>query len=56
MYNVGIYLFDEVELLDFAGPYEVFSVTSELSNYSLLKVFTVSRDGNPIKTIKTIKA
>ncbi|MEW6404617.1 MAG: DJ-1/PfpI family protein, partial [Chloroflexota bacterium] len=27
-YNVGIYLFDEVEVLDFAGPFEVFSTAS----------------------------
>ncbi len=26
--NVGIYIFDEVEVLDFAGPFEVFSVAS----------------------------
>lgn len=25
--NVGILLFDEVEVLDFAGPYETFAVT-----------------------------
>ena len=25
--NLAIFLFDEVEVLDFAGPYEVFSVT-----------------------------
>ena len=25
MRNVGIYIFDEVEVLDFAGPFEVFS-------------------------------
>jgi len=31
--NVGIYLFDDVELLDFAGPYEVFSVTAELNEF-----------------------
>lgn len=28
IYRVGILLFDEVEVLDFAGPFEVFSVTS----------------------------
>lgn len=27
-WNVGILLFNEVELLDFAGPYEVFSIAS----------------------------
>jgi len=32
MYNVGIFLFNNVELLDFAGPYEVFSVTAELND------------------------
>ena len=25
--NVGIFIFDDVEVLDFAGPYEVFSRT-----------------------------
>ena len=28
--HVGIYLFDEVEVLDFAGPFEVFSTASRL--------------------------
>jgi transcriptional regulator GlxA family with amidase domain len=27
MRNVAIFIFDEVEVLDFAGPYEVFSIT-----------------------------
>lgn len=29
--QVGIYLFDEVEVLDFAGPFEVFSTASRLA-------------------------
>lgn len=29
--NVGIYLFDGVEVLDFAGPFEVFSTASRVS-------------------------
>ncbi len=28
--NVGIYIFDEVEVLDFAGPFEVFAVASRV--------------------------
>ena len=28
--------FDDVEVLDFAAPYEVFAVTSELNNYEHL--------------------
>lgn len=40
MVQVGILLFEDVEVLDFAGPFEVFSVASQLSGYSHLKVFT----------------
>jgi len=48
--NVGIFIFDEVDILDFSGPYEVFSRTrlvagleSRLSEEtSPFKVFTVS--------------
>ena len=31
MRNVGIFLYDEVEILDFAGPFEVFSTASRLA-------------------------
>ena len=55
MNNVGLFLFDDVELLDFAGPYEVFSVTSELSDYSLFRVFSVSEDGETIRTANGLK-
>lgn len=55
MYNVGIFLFDNVELLDFAGPYEVFSVTAELNDFKLFKVFTLSRDGLVIKSVNGLK-
>ena len=53
--RVGIYLFDKVELLDFAGPYEVFSVTSELNDFGMFQVFTLSYDGRPIQTISGLK-
>ena len=54
MYNVGIFLFHDVELLDFAGPHEVFSVTSELNNYELMNVFTVSEEGTRIRTVNKL--
>jgi transcriptional regulator GlxA family with amidase domain len=38
--NVAIFMFDDVEVLDFAGPFEVFSVTSELNKDS--RPFAVS--------------
>lgn len=40
--KVAILLFDEVEVLDFAGPFEVFAVTNELSGNEAYQVFTVS--------------
>ena len=47
--NVGIYLFDEVELLDFAGPYEVFTTANRVflrqqaDAESSFNVFTISQ-------------
>ena len=46
--NVAILLFDEVEVLDFAGPFEVFAVASELHDYALFRVFTVAASAGPI--------
>jgi len=49
--NVGILIFDGAEVLDFAGPFEVFSVTSELNNFSLFEVFTVAKSLSPINAV-----
>lgn len=46
--NVGIFIFDDAEVLDFAGPFEVFSVSSQLHNYELFDVFTVGKNENII--------
>lgn len=51
MIHVGIYLFEDVEVLDFAGPFEVFSVASQLRNYQNFHVFTFSDKGEKIKAI-----
>jgi len=46
--NIGIYVFDDVEALDFAGPYEVFTTASRVSKRfsqepsELFNVFSVS--------------
>lgn len=41
--NTAILIFDEVEVLDFAGPFEVFNVTtSGQSNEQVFNVFTVA--------------
>lgn len=41
--HVAIFLFDEVEVLDFAGPFEVFSVTAALNDPQPFEVSTVSQ-------------
>lgn len=55
MKQLGIFIFDEVEVLDFAGPFEVFSVSSELREFQELKVFTFGTDNNPIRTINGLR-
>jgi len=39
--NVAIFVFDDVEVLDFAGPYEVFNVASELTRPQPFYVYNV---------------
>lgn len=40
--NVAILIFDEVEVLDFCGPFEVFAVTGARSEEKPFNVFTVA--------------
>lgn len=47
--TVAILLFDEVEVLDFAGPFEVFAVTDELSDHQLFRVVTVAPEQRAIR-------
>jgi transcriptional regulator GlxA family with amidase domain len=49
--NVGILIFDDAEVLDFAGPFEVFSVTSQLNNYEPFSVFTVAKQSSPVAAV-----
>ncbi len=49
MKQLGILIFDDVEVLDFAGPFEVFSVANQLSGYTLLELHTFSQTTLPIR-------
>jgi transcriptional regulator GlxA family with amidase domain len=40
--NVGIFIFNDVEVLDFTGPFEVFAVTDELARHTLFHTYTVA--------------
>jgi transcriptional regulator GlxA family with amidase domain len=46
--NVAILLFNEVEVLDFCGPYEVFSVAMRAAEPPAFHVFTVAQRPGPI--------
>ena len=48
--NLAIFLFDDVEVLDFCGPFEVFSVTNELNDDIHLNVFTIAEQASPVLT------
>lgn len=54
MLHVGILLFNDIELMDFTGPYEVFSCASELFGH-MFQVFTVSEDGHEIRTVNGLR-
>lgn len=46
--NVGIYLYDNAEVLDFAGPFEVFSTANRLVAEPAFNVFLVGETGATI--------
>ncbi|MFF2909084.1 DJ-1/PfpI family protein [Paenibacillus sp. NPDC057934] len=57
--TVGIFLFDDVEVLDFAGPFEVFAVTvtqrSTTEAFAPFSVTTVSEQGGMITARNGLK-
>lgn len=53
--TVGIFIFDDAEVLDFAGPFEVFSVTSQLNNYETHHVFTVGKSTDVVRAVNGLK-
>jgi transcriptional regulator GlxA family with amidase domain len=50
--TVGIFVFDEIEVLDLGGPFEVFSVANRLAlrqgRNEPFRVLTISRDGRAV--------
>lgn len=47
--NIGIYIYDQAEVLDFSGPFEVFSTASRVSGSGEpFNVFLVSESGMPV--------
>ena len=54
MISVGILLFNEVEVLDFAGPFEVFSL-AEKNREKLFRVLTIGENGEMIHARNGLK-
>ena len=46
--TVGILIFDDVEVLDFCGPFEVFSVTGRKQDQKPFEVYTVAEKAEPV--------
>ena len=46
--NLGIYVFEDVEVLDFAGPYEVFAVANEISGYEIFNLYLLAEKPGPV--------
>lgn len=53
--NVGLLVFDNIELLDFCGPYEVFTACNMASEKTFFNTYTFSPEGSPIKSINGMK-
>lgn len=53
--QVGILLFDEVEVLDFAGPFEVFSLARDFNQEALFQVHTITENGQMIRARNGLK-
>ncbi len=47
--NVAILIFPEVEVLDFAGPFEVFAVADELSGGTYFNTFTMAESPGSVR-------
>ncbi|UQZ77414.1 AraC family transcriptional regulator [Niallia circulans] len=54
-WKIGIFLFNDVEVLDFAGPFEVFSVTAREEGSKPFIVQTISETGQMIRARNGLK-
>jgi transcriptional regulator GlxA family with amidase domain len=46
--KIALLIFDDVEVLDFAGPFEVFSVADERHDYKLFDITVVAKVKEPV--------
>jgi transcriptional regulator GlxA family with amidase domain len=48
--NLAILIFDDVQVLDFRGPFEVFSVASRFNDPPAFTMLTVAENTGPVVT------
>ncbi len=53
--NVAILVFDDVEVLDFAGPFEVFALTDELQGHEAFHTFLLAESPSTIRARNGLK-
>ena len=53
--NVALLLFDNVEVLDFAGPFEVFAVADELRDHTVFNMCTVGLTRGTVRAVNGLK-
>lgn len=49
--NVGIFIFDNVEVHDFCGSFEVFSIGREINNFKLFEIFAGAKTTEQILAV-----
>jgi transcriptional regulator GlxA family with amidase domain len=60
-YNVGIFLFPEIEVLDFAGPYEVFTTATRVAarenivDTPVFNVYAIAEKPDPVRARAGLK-
>lgn len=55
MKKVAFLLYDDAEVLDFSGPFDVFSMSKVAYDDGLFDLMTLSRDGKPVTAIHGFK-
>ena len=53
--NVAIFAFDDVEVLDFAGPFEVFALADELHSHDAFHTFIVAESPSTLRARNGLK-
>lgn len=49
MINIGIYIYDNAEVLDFSGPFEVFTTAQRISKKSLFTTYLINEVNQIVK-------